>query len=90
MLAGKTRGGSRISSDGPFCLFRSHCVDAYITGSDANRLFDGGNKYLSIAYVAGLRAFSDRQNRFVQFVVLQDNLDHHLWKEIGHVGVAVE
>jgi hypothetical protein len=40
--AGKTRGGSRNSSDGPFCLFRSHRVDADITGSDANRLFDGG------------------------------------------------
>jgi hypothetical protein len=39
-------------------------IDADITGSDANRLFDGDNKYLSIAYAAGLRAFLDRQNRF--------------------------
>jgi hypothetical protein len=57
-------------TDGPFCLFRSHCLDADITGSYANRLFDGDNKYLSIAYMAGLRTFLDRQNRFVQFVVL--------------------
>jgi putative SOS response-associated peptidase YedK len=35
-------------------------VGADVARSDANRLLDGGDKYLSIAYTAGLRAFLDR------------------------------
>jgi hypothetical protein len=85
--SGKARGGRPQADTGAYIDFLDR-VGSNFAGSNANRLFDGDNKYLSIAYAAGLRAFLDRQKHVVQFVVADDDLDLHLGKKLGHIRVA--
>src|SRR5471030_2744204 len=61
------------------------CVGIGFAGTDANSLFQIDYKNLAVTNLAGVGRFSDRLDNSIEILIVNGNVDLHLWEEVDYV-----